>query len=102
MMTEAHGLSEKSRTVLRLIADGHSYEQIVNGHPDISYLDIFQAAEEALRLAELAPDYQERLAEIKSRHPNEYEPWTDADDTDLAVMQRQGQTIDEMASYFQR
>jgi hypothetical protein len=43
-------LSEKSVTVLRLIARGHSYSQIVDGNRGITYLDVFKAAEEALRL----------------------------------------------------
>ena len=34
-------LSEKSVRVLSLTAEGYSYAQIVDGHPEISYLDIF-------------------------------------------------------------
>ena len=45
-------LSERSDIVLRLIQRGHSYEQILSLHVDITYLDIFAAAGEALRLAE--------------------------------------------------
>lgn len=45
VVTKARYLSEKSVRVLRLIADGHSYSQIVDGNPDIKYRDIFDAAE---------------------------------------------------------
>jgi len=34
-------LTEKTRRILALIADGHSYAQIVDGQRDVSYLDIF-------------------------------------------------------------
>jgi hypothetical protein len=49
-VTKARYLSEKAVKVLRLIADGHSYSQMVNGNPDIKYRDIFDVAEEALSL----------------------------------------------------
>ena len=101
-MSDQRRLSEKSIRVLSLIADGHSYGQIMDGHQDISYRDIFHAAEEALRLNETQPDYHNRLAEIKSRYPKAYEPWTPADDAELIAMHQQGKLIPEMAAQFQR
>jgi hypothetical protein len=41
-----HG--NKSRTVLALIAEGRTYEQILSLHPELTYYDIFAAAKEAL------------------------------------------------------
>jgi len=41
-------LSQKSRTVLALIAAGRTYEQILSLHPELTYHDIFAAAREAL------------------------------------------------------
>jgi hypothetical protein len=47
-------LRSRSREVLRLIARGHSYEQILAAIPGLTYRDIFRAAHEALKL--LGPD----------------------------------------------
>lgn len=95
-------LSPKSSAILSLIADGHSYAQIVDGHPDISYLDIFHAAEEALRLSESDSDYHQRLAAIKKKHPRAYEKWSDSEDVELCSMFRLGVSIDEIAKRFER
>ena len=96
------GLGEKSVMVLGLIADGHSYSQIVDGDPDLSYHDIFFAAEEALRSNGSYTDHQGRLAEIKSRYPRAYEPWTRKDDRDLIALQAQMDGSEDLAVRFQR
>ena len=85
-------LSEKSVAVLSLIADGHSYSQIVDGHAEISYLNIFAAAEEALRLNELQSDYQARMEQIKNRHPRAYEHWESEEDQKLTDLHRAGES----------
>jgi hypothetical protein len=95
-------LSEKSVEVLRLIAEGHSYSQIVDGHFEISYRDIFDAAEEALRLNETSSEYEERMAAIKRKHPRAYERWTQDEDARLAAMHAEGKPVDELAARFQR
>src|SRR5207253_627590 len=101
-MAEAKRLSRKSVTVLSLIAEGHSYAQIVNGHPEISYRDIFAAAEEALRLQESPSDYQVRLAKLKERSPKAYERWTAEEDADLAKAFRTGVSVEKLGKMFQR
>lgn len=98
----ANRLSKKSISILSLIAEGHSYSQIVDGHPDISYLDIFAAAEEALRANESPTTYQERLEAIKRKYPRAYEPWTTDDDAALAEMSRRNQSVTEMSARFKR
>lgn len=90
-------LSSKSRAVLTLIADGLSYAQIVDGHPDLTYLDIFGAAEEALRLDEQESSYNERLAKIKEKYPRAYEKWTEAEEDELRRMQSSGKSLIEIA-----
>jgi N-methylhydantoinase A len=57
-------LSEKSVIVLSLIAEGHSYSQIVDGNADISNLDIFDTAKEALLLNDSQFSYDARMAKI--------------------------------------
>lgn len=95
-------LSAKTVAVLRLIADGQSYAQIVDGHPGLTYLDIFAAAEEALRLDETPSDYQARLAAIKAKYPMAYEPWSEEDDALLRAMHAARRSIDAMSEEFQR
>jgi hypothetical protein len=48
-------LSETARKILGLIAEGRSYDQILQQHPELTYFDIFAAAREALELAQAAP-----------------------------------------------
>lgn len=43
-------LSERARRILGLIAEGRSYDQILQQHPELTYFDIFAAAREALDL----------------------------------------------------
>ncbi len=43
-------LPETARRVLGLIAEGRSYDQILQQHPELTYFDIFAAAREALEL----------------------------------------------------
>lgn len=100
-MGEGRRLSEKSARVLGLIATGHSYEQIVHGEGDITYRDIFLAAEEALELNH-PPDRGARIARIKAEYPNAYERWTPEDDAALADIHRSGATVSAMADYFGR
>jgi hypothetical protein len=95
-------LSEKTIAILTLIAEGCSYSQIVDGHPGFSYRDIFEAAEEALRLNEPQSDYEQRMAAIKSKHPRAYEKWTTQEDAELKSMSGRGASQDELARHFKR
>ena len=101
-MSKSSRLGAETVTVLSLIADGHSYNQIVDGHPNISYLDIFRAAEEALQLNESESDYQERLAKIKARYPRAYEKWAEAEDQELRLLFNRGVTAKDAAEHFGR
>ncbi len=85
-MTTHQRPSSKSVTVLSLIAEGYSYSQIVDGHPDITYLDVFGAAEEALRIIESPSDYHERMERIKKIYPNAYQKWTEENDASLTAL----------------
>ena len=87
--------------MLSLIAEGRSYGHIVEGNDDISYLDIFNAAREALLLNESLPDYQKRMDKIKHRHPRAYERWTE-EDARLSAMHERGRTVAEMAQQLGR
>lgn len=102
-------LSLTARTILALIAQGHTYEQILFTEPELTYYDIFAAAEEALMLdSRAAPAplsnaaYEARMAEIHARHPRAYELWTDAEDDQLQVLAGEGQSAKAIAAELQR
>ena len=105
-------LRSRSREILRLIARGHSYEQILAAIPGLTYRNIFRAAHEALTL--LGPDadgpepsgsirvQDERLRRIRAEHPRAYEPWTKDEDLRLGSMFAARKTVDEIAAVLQR
>ncbi len=96
-------LSNKSRQILTLISKGHSYEQILSLHRDFTYKDIFSSAQEALELENpSAASYQDRLAAIKQKYPNAYEPWTQQQEELLRELHGSGAAIDEMAAALKR
>ena len=95
-------LSEKSTAILSMIAQGYVYSQIIESRTDISYRDIYHAAEEALKMNEHESDHKERLAEIKNKHPKAYEKWTAEEDEMLSSMHQQGDSHAEIAEQLQR
>src|SRR3981081_934366 len=102
---EPNELTEKSRAILEAIAKGHTYEQILVQQLAWTYHDIFQAATEALALAEFAgtrKSYDERLAEIKQAYPKAYQPWTSEEDVPLTKRFHSPASVKELAREFQR
>ena len=88
-------LSTRSKEILRLIALGHSHDQVVSSIEGITYYDVMFAAQEALdrdnrprptpihpRLAEQERK-QASLAKIRAVHPRAYEPWTSDEEAQL-------------------
>ena len=98
-------LSARSISVLEMIAAGSTYEQILAAYPDLTYLEIFRAAEESLGLA-LAesgarhPAYS--VAEKRERYPRTYEKWTDAEDVELRQLIASGATVAQIAGRLPR
>ena len=102
MSREPTPLDPKSIAVLEQIAEGRTYEQILARYPDLSYLDIFAAAREALTLlAEERSDYAARLQQIKRRHPRAYERWTEDEDATLSRLAKSGTPVGAIAQRFQ-
>lgn len=101
---EAAMLSETATTILRRIADGRSYEQILQQHPELTYFDIFAAAREALEHHESAartdasprpitPDavrsakHANAVVErAREKHARAYERWTADEDSRLEIL----------------
>jgi hypothetical protein len=55
------GLSDQAMTILGLIAEGRSYDQILRRHPALTYFDIFAAARAALDLLQTTSTTPQRL-----------------------------------------
>lgn len=118
-------LSSKAVCVLEMIAEGHSYAQIVECYPDLKYPDIFEAAREALDFAHESARFRsaiesasavaaqakkatasvlwaERLAEIKKKRLRAYEKWTDTEDARLTELFNKGTSNAVIATDLQR
>lgn len=91
-------LSANAAQVLHLMAEGRSYEQILALCPDLTYLDIFSAAREALDLAQSTGEaYEDRLATIRRTHPRAFEPWSHDEDSRLTSMIAAGEGVKGIA-----
>lgn len=95
-------LSRKSERILRKIAGGHTYEQILHTYTGITYVDVFHAAAEALEALGLSADTRSSLERIRQVHPRAYEKWTDEEDRQLVGMYRSGVAPAEIAQRLQR
>jgi hypothetical protein len=96
-------ISAKSIAVLEMIAAGSVYDQILAAYPDLTYLDIFRAAREALDAhahKERSPTHQ--IAEIRKSYPRAYEKWSEAEERDLHQFIRNGLTVAQIAGRLQR
>jgi hypothetical protein len=98
-------LSDQSLAVLEMIAAGSTYEQILAAYPDLTYLDIFRAAEDALDLAyarprRVRPTYT--LTQKQERYPRAYEEGTAHEDDRLRTLVRSGETVARIAGTLQR
>lgn len=89
--------------MLRLISQGRTYEQILSLHPEMTYLDIFSAAREALEVsAQPGVPPAERGYELREPRPQPSEPWSDAEDAELAQLLAGGENVEEVAARLRR
>jgi len=97
-------LTAKSAAVLEMIAAGSTYEQILTAYPDLTYLDIFRAAEEALDVStartQANPAYQ--VADIRRSYPRAYEKWTESEERQLRELINNGLTVAQIGNRLQR
>jgi len=90
-------LSAKTMAIMELIAEGYSYDQILRAYPDMTYQDIFAAAEEVLRVGQGATPPADRLAQVRQRHPRAYEKWTPDEEVRLRELLQAGHTVAQIA-----
>jgi hypothetical protein len=104
MMAGLHkGLSSKSTAILEIIARGYRYEQVLNSDPELSYIDIFDAAREALEILGQAGNLSTTpFAHVRVKHPRAYKNWEPAEDTRLAQLVQCGRSVEEAAALLQR
>ncbi len=103
-MVEQHrGLSARATAVLRLISQGRTYEQILSLHPEMTYLDIFTAAQEALEVAEPGPGRTAgRASEVRDPRSQAYGQWSAAEDAELAQLLAGGESVESVAARLRR
>ena len=103
MAAEARTLSSRSAAILKLIAEGHSYEQVLATDSALTYLDIFAAAREALAVASQAHGaYAARLEAVQEQYPRAYAPWTSDEEEQLRQLVAAGQSVNEISARLQR
>jgi hypothetical protein len=96
-------LSAKAIAVLEMIAAGSSYEQILAAYPDLTYLDIFHAASEALDV--MSPPRaipSGPFADIRKTSPRAYEKWTANEERQLRGFIDSGLNVAQIANRLQR
>ncbi len=86
-----------------MVAAGSTYEQILAANPELTYLDIFHAAKEALAISSgIQRRSKSTLAQKRERYPRAYEKWTDEEDGTLAKWVRGGLTVARIAGRLER
>lgn len=101
-------LSSKSRAILEYIARGHSYQQILDAYPGLTYIDIFRSAQEVLDILDnsVKDDKDKKqnynLEKIRSDHPRAYEKWDSVEDEKLVALHNSGVSLEQIAEALQR
>lgn len=96
-------LTKRSELILKLIAKGHSYEQVLSMHPGLKYPDIFHAAREALdKAVDVRSGSHGELQAIRQKHPRAYEKWSEEEETELRKLFASGWKVCDIAGKLQR
>ncbi len=99
----ANELSDKAAVVLEMIAGGYTYDQIIQHYPNLTYLDIFRAAEEALHLARPSRSVSAReIEEIRQQYPRHMKPWEDGEEAEMRKLFEAGKNVRDIAKTLQR
>ena len=91
--------------MLEMIALGYTYEQILAAYPNLTYLNIFDAAREALDVSRLEPPPKAPVYtydEVRQQHAKAYMRWTSDEDESLRRMVEGGLTVAQIANRLQR
>jgi len=106
--------------ILRLIAQGYAYDQILKANPSLNMGDIMAAAELAGQVIEALTDERDEiqihhsitfafskgkiipLEKLREEYPRAYMDWSDREDQALADMFHKGAKINDIAKRHQR
>ena len=102
MAGETGTISSASRSILKMIAAGNSYEQILADNPELTYLDIFASAREALNATTPSGHAVRRVERARQRYGRTYEQWTEEEDRSLRELVASGVTVARMVRPLQR
>jgi hypothetical protein len=103
MVDEYRRLSDQAVTILGLIAEGRSYDQILSRNPSFTYAHIFESAKEALLIcAPLRSAPKITLEQRRERYPRAYEKWTKEEDNSLRLHVGRGETVARIADHLRR
>lgn len=93
-------LSEQARFILKCLAEGQTFGEILHHQPQFTAEDIAKAAEEAVRL----DNFQRETSSRKTGETNlrTYEVWTDAEDMTLHNMLSDNIAIQDIAKTLER
>lgn len=100
--------SAQAITILRHIAVGSSYEEILQLHPEITYTDIFEAAREILSLfgvedtRHTSHTRQQRIWRLRRVYPRAHMPWDEAEMSRLIEMFSNGKSAAQIAAALHR
>jgi hypothetical protein len=95
-------LDKKSSAILAMIARGYRYEQILSSDPELTYVDIFDAAREALEILSHNGGSVSTYADVRSKHPRAYQKWEPDEDARLAQLVQSGRSVQAIADLLQR
>ncbi|MHC4521098.1 MAG: DUF433 domain-containing protein [Planctomycetota bacterium] len=110
----------KLTDVLKLIAQGYTYDQILAKHPALILGDIMATADFSRQVLEQFTTTEGQitvehkvtliakggkvanLEEIRREHPNAFKPWSRNEETQLIELHKRGESIAKIAEIHQR
>lgn len=101
-MIRGRCISTKSEQILRLIADGKTYSEILRSGLGVSRQDIADAAAEVLQALGPRLEPRTKLEAIRQTVPRVYAKWSEEEDRRLAAMFRRKMLVGEIAAKLQR
>ena len=87
-MTQVPPPANKAESIVRMVAGGCEYTQVMAADPTVSKKDLFDAVMLALRMRMdevLSGAHAQRLAAIKAKRPRAYEKWNSDEDVEEPI-----------------
>lgn len=101
-MIRGRCISMKTEQILRMMADGKSYADILRSGLKLTRQDITDAAAEVLQVLGPRLEPRTKLEAIRQTVPRVYAKWSEEEDRRLAAMFRKRMLVGEIAAKLQR